>query len=46
MKEAFRDMYPSIKNNEIRKKKLVGNIMSYQCDIEEYVHNWKDQIKK
>ena len=44
MKQAFKEMYPIIENDDFRKKQLVSKIMKYQCNIEEYVHNWQEQI--
>ena len=41
MKQAFRDLYPSMKNgNPETNKRLAGLIMNYQKDLDDYATSW------
>ena len=42
MKKAFKEVYPSMKeaDNGRKQKKMVGIIMNYERDIQNYVESW------
>ena len=47
MKQAFRELHPSMKDDdgEMKKKAMIKMIINYERDIQEYVDSWSDYNK-